>query len=86
LGWTDSINDSQFADLPIKAKYNGLGETTLLKLSHNGESSVKRDSAGSIKEVWFYNDRTNPMNNSEFWPNYFTKIKLLSKCDKSRGF
>jgi len=77
LGWTDSISDSQFAGLPINAKYKNLGEGNLLKLSHSGEASVRRDNKGEIKQLWFYDDRTNPMNNSEYWPNYFTKPAQL---------
>jgi hypothetical protein len=87
LGWNDKHASKEDADLPIHTRYTGLTENTLLKLSWNGEDSVKRDASGVIKEVFFYNDRTNPQNDSKYWGDYFDKIKQLSKSNvKSEQF
>jgi hypothetical protein len=87
LGWNSKdheINGEKiqypFSQFPIFTKYNSLGEKTLLKLSHSGEESARRDENGEIDQLWFYNDGTNPQSFPEYWNDYTSKLKILSKC------
>lgn len=83
LGWNKD-NNTDFDAPPSQAiftKYNLLTEQTLLKLSHDGERGIKRNSKGEIEFVFFYSDGTIPQSHSEYWNEYFEKIKLLSKCE-----
>lgn len=93
LGWNTTTPDTSidtlkrpFDNLPIYTKYKGLGEKSLLNLGHNVEESVRRNDAGEIVKVFFYNDRTNPMNDAQYWPDYIQKIKALSKCQMTAEY
>lgn len=68
-------------DYPIHVKYRGLSDALLLKLAHTDGHSVTHDIYGSIERIFLYNDRTNPMNDPLFWPDYIDKIKLLSTLE-----
>lgn len=79
-----SVNDTKAYDhLPLFTKYKGLTEAKLLKLAYEPEA-LRRDEAGKINQVFFYNDRTNPQNDPKYWDMYFEKIRLLSKCDVAK--
>jgi hypothetical protein len=81
LGWNSSINKHKYHEmnLPIYTDYKGLAETELLKLASGVENAIVRDENGKIEKVFFYNDKINPQNDAKYWPQYFEKIKLLSK-------
>lgn len=82
LGWNDkssNIKNDDFSDLPIHTSYKGLTEKFLISISYNGEESVRRNEKGEIYQLWFYNDKTNPQSTEKYWPEYFEKIKQLSK-------
>lgn len=64
-------------DYPVYTKYKEIHESTLLKLAVNDES-IGRDNDGDINQVWFYDDRTNPVSNAKNWDAYFEKIKIVS--------
>lgn len=89
LGWnsTESHHKSEFGDffsaLPVYTNYKGLTESKLEKLAW-GVEGVQRNQKGEIDRVFFYNDRTNPMNDSKYWPDYIERIKALSKCTVTR--
>lgn len=70
---------------PIYTKYKGLTEKLLIKLAW-GEKGIIRNEKGEIKTIFFYNDGTNPQNQSKdkvyLWEAYFEKIKTISKLKK----
>lgn len=81
LGWNttgnhQSIYGNFYSELPIYTKYKVVTEGKLEELAW-GKEGVQREN-GEIVRVFFYNDRTNPMNDSDYWNSYFEKIKLLS--------
>jgi hypothetical protein len=83
LGWNSTSSEfgtEPFPELPIHTRYTGLTEANLYKLAWS-EEGLRRGADSKITAVWFYNDRTNPMNNPKYWNDYFDKIKLLSKCE-----
>ena len=41
-----------------------------------------RDTAGKINRIFLYDDRTNPQSSNEYWNDYFSKIKLLSRFER----
>jgi hypothetical protein len=78
LGWhTKSFEnfDEKQHEL-ISQTYTGMTEALLLKLANPG--SVDRDKNGKIYRIWFYNDRTNPMNDSKEWDVYLSKLKRIA--------
>ena len=83
IGWNqnDPLNnlssDDTYSDLPIRTKYKNVTEKILQKLI-DSEDQVRYDTDGSIREIWLYNDSTNPTNNAEYWNSYLDKIKILS--------
>ncbi len=86
LGWNSTSREfgkEPFSELPIHTKYSKLTEATLLKVAWS-EDGIRRNENGKINMIWFYNDETNPMNDSSFWDQYFERIKLLSKCKVNR--
>ncbi|MDR7131281.1 hypothetical protein J2X69_003642 [Algoriphagus sp. 4150] len=74
-----------FEDKPIWTKYKALNEKTLLAISWDDEEGVRRDSAGKIEWVFFYNDKSNPSASKlkSDWDAYFEKIKCLSNFKKA---
>mgnify|MGYP001084069843 FL=1 len=46
------------------------------------EKFVERDTDGKINRIYLYNDRTNPQSSNEYWNDYFSKIKLLSRFER----
>jgi hypothetical protein len=84
LGWNTSVANQHsiygdfFANLPVSTKYKGLTDSKLQQLAW-GEDGLEKDDEGKITMVFFYNDRTNPMNDSKYWNAYFDKLKFLSK-------
>ena len=89
IGWNSTAqNDFKkngFADLPVYTKYTRITDAMLLKLSWDGEVSVRRNERGEIVKVFFYNDATNPQNDPRYWPDYLEKLKLLSRCNVKRA-
>lgn len=73
--------DNVYSEVPIYTKYTGLTEAKLKKLAHN-EKAVKLDSKGKIERVFLYNDRTNPSNNPDYWPDYFERLKILGNLNR----
>lgn len=84
LGWNSTqhkksiFDDTGYLQYPIYTKYKGVTEKELIKIAQN-ESAIHRNERGEIQSIFLYNDRTNPQNDPKFWPEYFEKIKLLSK-------
>lgn len=80
-------NHSLFDSMPIHTEYKGLTEKLLLELGGD-EKSVRRDEQGKICQIWFYNDATNPTNqsskNNPQWKNYWEKLERLSKLEAKR--
>lgn len=83
IGWNqkDSTNnlssDDTYNEIPVRTKYKNVTEKLLRKLVDD-ESHVRYDTDGKIRELWLYNDSTNPTNNEKYWNAYLDKIKLLS--------
>lgn len=88
LGWnkTDkqqSIKSGEaYSDLPVYTKYKNVTESLLLNVAW-GNEGVQRNELGEIDTVFLYNDSTNPQSKPKFWTDYFNKIKLLSKLDRT---
>jgi hypothetical protein len=76
-----------YTDMPVYSKYKGLTEKFLLELAHS-DNGIQRNEDGDIIKVFFYNDRTNPRNqskdNAALWESYFSKLKKLSKLKKDK--
>lgn len=72
-------------EFPIYTKYNRLTEKFLMDVAYD-ENGIQRNEKGEIYRVYFYNDKTNPVNQSpekkELWDDYFEKLKKLSKLSK----
>jgi hypothetical protein len=70
----------------IYTPYRYVTEEFLLSISYS-INNLDRDEQGRIERIWFYNDRSNPMNfNSKAnWTSYFNKIKKLSKLKRAEG-
>lgn len=83
IGWNstshkDSIfKDDVYSEHPIYTKYKALTEKRLLSIAGD-EKNVSRNEQGEITTLFLYNDRTNPMNESNCWNDYLGKIKQLS--------
>ena len=83
LGWNSRDMKDLFyqetgpAKLPVYTEYKGLTEKAIFKVIT--EEQVQRDEDGNINHIFFYNDATNPMNDSKGWENYFKIIKAFSK-------
>ena len=79
------MHGKSYLDLPIYTKYKRITEKLLIELAHS-EDGIQRDENGEITKVFFYNDGTNPRNQStdkkELWDSYFDKFKKLSKLKK----
>jgi|GEM_PF-3841747 len=43
--------------------------------------AIKKNEDGEIECIFFYNDRTIPQSHTEFWNEYFEKIKAFSKLE-----
>ena len=73
-----NINDT--SSFPIHTKYKKLTEKAIMELADN-EHALQKDSAGNVIAVFFYDDRSNPVNNKgdkKVWDAYFRKIEKLS--------
>lgn len=85
LGYNDISQKKQpgkhYLELPIYTKYKLVSERLLIQLADD-EYSIQRDENGKISKVFFYNDGTNPINqsrkNKKLWNNYFLKLEKLS--------
>jgi hypothetical protein len=87
LGWNkkDLVVDLNLGNvlnnIPIYTEYKGITEKKLLEIAGN-EKFVMRDTAGKINRIFLYDDRTNPQSSNEYWNDYFSKIKLLSRFER----
>lgn len=88
LGYNDCDHKSHVAgytDIPVYTKYERLTDKFLIELA-GGSGGVQRNEKGEINRVFFYDDGTNPVNQSkdkkELWENYFEKLKKLSKLKR----
>ncbi|MFO7657475.1 MAG: hypothetical protein R6W78_10435 [Bacteroidales bacterium] len=78
-------DDEVFSDYRIE--YKGLTEKIILSIVDD-KHSFKRDKTGVITEFFFYNDATNPENQSTaekrdfYYERYFEKIKRLGKLKR----
>lgn len=72
-----------YGDKPIYTKYQRLTEKLLLEVAHHPTKGISRNEAGEIVKVFFYDDRSNPVNqktdSAAIWNEYFAKLKRLSK-------
>ena len=71
-----------YGDLPIYSRYKNMSDKILESLG-SFETAVHRNDKNEIVKVFFYNDGTNPVNqtkdDSKLWDEYFEKLKILSK-------
>lgn len=76
-----------YNDVPIYTKYKKLTEKVLIEIAHSPDG-VQRNDKGEITKVFFYNDASNPVNQSkdkeELWNQYFDKLRKLSKFERQR--
>ena len=86
IDYKSDVRDS-YSDIPIYTKYKRLTDDFLIEIAHDF-NSIQRDENGKINRVYFYNDASNPVNQSkdkkELWDNYFERLKRLSKLEKDR--
>jgi hypothetical protein len=87
LGWNTAadghFDENTYPDYPVYTKYKGLTENAILKIVTNPDR-IQRNIAGEIESVFFYNDKTNPRINSQYWNDYFKIIKAFSEFEISR--
>lgn len=89
LGWNSTdghesiFDDKSYSKFPVYTKYKGLTENAIIKIIKNTDA-IQRDETGKIVRVFFYNDKTNPQTNNQYWDDYFDIIKQLSKFDKTK--
>lgn len=78
LGFND-MNLRRSEELFVYTNYGKLKNTFLISLTFKKEDYVY-DDFGDIHTVYFYCDRTNPinLNTKENWDNYLGKLKKLS--------
>lgn len=76
-----------FNETPIYTKYKMLTEKVLIEIAHSHDC-VQRNDKGEINRVYFYDDASNPVNQStdkkELWNQYFDKLKKLSKFERQK--
>ena len=87
LGWNsrdyhNTQEDTVYSNLPVYTKYKGLTETAILKIIKN-KDRIQRNEQNEIVRVFFYNDKTNPKSNLEYWSDYMDIIKSFSQFEKS---
>jgi hypothetical protein len=79
-----SIAESQNQGLWHKYKRT-LSRQTLLSLAWHPVHGVRYDKDDNICQVWFYNDKTNPVNHpgarphAKYWEAYMQKLYILAK-------
>ncbi len=86
IGFNDSSEKgnpgSSYLKLNVYSNYGVISEQILLDLAEI-ESAIQRNDTGEIIKVFFYDDGTNPVNQSndtlKLWEAYFSKLKRLSK-------
>lgn len=78
LGWPakDLDYDEFYSRLPVRIKFKRLTDANLEKIFQDGV--VKYGDLGRIEAVYFYNDKTNPLNGGD-WNPYFKKLKSLGE-------
>ena len=89
LGVKESMHINRHPEKWYKYKKT-LSEKTLVSLAHHPESGVLRDFEGKIIKIFFYNDKTNPVNhpgpkaNKAYWEAYMNKLYILAKWELAR--
>lgn len=78
LGTKDSLEVKEEKDF-VFCKYKGLTDKVIEKLSDTPGSLKLED--GEIKKIYFYNDATNPSNQTskKLYSSYFNKLEIVSK-------
>lgn len=71
--------DQFFENFSIE--YSNLTDKNLRTIFKNGEK-INLDEKGDIIQIWFYNDRTNPVNDASQFPRYFEILERLSLYNK----
>ena len=61
---------------PIATKFKGLGPAKLQKLSYTGKAEGSR--------IYFYNDKTNPINGAKEMRVYLERLELLAKIKTTK--
>lgn len=73
---------TSYMDLDVYTFFGVISEKVLLSLA-DSETAIVRNSKSEIIKVFFYDDKTNPVNQStskpQLWEAYFLKLKTLSK-------
>lgn len=88
LGWNSKANaksiadEEAYPDYPVYTKYKGLTDNAIVKIIKD-PIRIHRNDFGEIESVFFYNDKTNPQDSTEYWDDYFEIIKELSKYSKA---
>ena len=78
LGFNDHFKNFDFKKYPLYTKYQKFDLNQLVSLINEDVSNIQIDNEGNIKKIFFYNDKTNPSNNPEYWEDYIKIIKVLS--------
>ncbi|WP_373060293.1 hypothetical protein [Zunongwangia sp. H14] len=88
LGWNskdkqESIHkEMPYSEFPVYTKYKGLTENAIEKIIKD-KDRIQRNDENEIVRIFFYNDKTNPKSNPEYWNDYIDIIKSFSKFEKS---
>lgn len=72
-----------YMEYSIYAKYKKISDAVLTKLTSLSEGcSIQKNELNEIVRIYFYNDNTNPTNNStnsaNCWEMYFSIIRAIS--------
>lgn len=85
LGWNSKENqisirkDNCYGENPVYTNYKGLTDVKISKIIK--EEFIHRDENNNIIRIYFYDDKTNPKSNTEYWNDYFKIIKEFSKLE-----
>lgn len=85
LGWNSIENqisirkDNCYGENPVYTNYKGLTDVKISKIIK--EEFIHRDENNNIIRIYFYDDKTNPKSNTEYWSDYFKIIKEFSKLE-----
>lgn len=84
IGWSQEtlkeslMNRDAYNSYPIHAGYKKLTDKKIEQIIKN-EAHIERNEKNEIVKIWFYDDKTNPQSSNQYWDDYFSIIKELSK-------
>lgn len=86
IGWSkqtplESLKDRDaYNSYPIHTVYKKLTDKKIEKIVKL-ENRIERNEKNEIIMFWFYDDKTNPQSSNQYWDDYFSIIKELSKLE-----